>query len=113
MPINIDKLNVRTLKEYLKNKNSKSKSKSKKTKPKKKIKNLSQKATVSFIAFLGVVDWQVSLFIFVNLLFYTYYKYFCKMIDQRKAKRIEKMKKYEDKDEGVKKRMKNLKQFKA
>ena len=113
MSINIDKLNVRTLKEYFKNKESKNKPKPKKSKPKKKTKNLSQKATLSFIAFLGVVDWQISLFILFNLLFYIYYRYFCRMVDQRKAKRIEKMKKYKNKNKGIQKRMKNLKQFKA
>ena len=108
-----EKLNLKSAKEWLKNKKTNLKSPKPKTKKQKKnLKNISKTATISLLAIPAVIDWRITTFILGNFLLYLYYLYFCKMIDKRNQERIQKMKKYESKPEGVKKRMANLKQFK-
>jgi len=107
------KLNLKSAKEWLKNKKQNFKIKKPRTKNQKKnLKNIGKTATLSILAIPLVIDWRITFFIIINFLLFLYYIYFCKMVDERNQLRIEKMKKYEDKSEGVKKRMENLKQFK-
>lgn len=112
----IDSLNIKQIKQlthFLQNKKSKKHLQPKTTFFRKNlVKKISKTATLSLLATPLVVDWRTTLFIIGNFLFYLYYLYFCKMVDKRNQERIQKMKKYEDKPDGVKKRMANLKQFK-
>lgn len=106
-----ENLNLKQAKSWFKNSKIKIKKAKKKIK-KKDFKKFTKTATISILAVPLIIDWRITFFIISNVLMFAYYKYFCKMIDQRNQARIEKMKKYEDKSEGIKKRMANLKQFK-
>lgn len=106
-----ENLNLKQAKSWFKNSKIKIK-KTKKKIPKKGFKKITKTATISILAFPLIIDWKITFFIVINFLMFVYYKYFCKMVDQRNQARIQKMKKYKNKSEGVKKRMANLKQFK-
>lgn len=106
-------LNLKSAKKWLKNKKQNIRNLKPKTKSQKKnLKNIGKTATLSIIAIPAVIDWKITFFIITNFLLFLYYIYFCKMIDKRNQLRIQKMKRYENKSEGIKKRMANLKQFK-
>jgi len=67
--------------------------------------------TLIIITIIFFISPKLFLFLITNFVLFHYYKLVCRRVDLRNKIKQEKLEKYESKDEGIKKRMENLKQF--